>query len=76
MSYLAASAAAGTAAATAATPPAAAAAGGSALGDVGLTVQSVVIDFMGFRDRMDACCRSLQTLASAARTVQSSRSFV
>ncbi|CDJ66736.1 Chromosome III, complete sequence, related [Eimeria necatrix] len=34
--------------------------------------QSVVVDFMGVRDKMDLCCRSLQTLASAARTVQSS----
>ncbi|KAL8429115.1 hypothetical protein Efla_003168 [Eimeria flavescens] len=53
-----------------------AAAGGAAGTDGGVAVQSVVFDFVGMREKMDLCCRSLQTLASAARTVQSRSSFL
>ncbi|KAL8445951.1 hypothetical protein Emag_004916 [Eimeria magna] len=52
-------------------------AGGAAGGpEKGPGVQSVVVDFVGMREKMELCCRSLQTLASAARTIQSKSSFL
>ncbi|XP_026190978.1 uncharacterized protein LOC34623057 [Cyclospora cayetanensis] len=55
---------------------AAAAAAEAAGGGTGMAVQSVVVDFLGVREKMELCCRSLQTLASASRTVQSSSSLL
>lgn len=58
------------------TAGAAARGGATSTAEGGKSVQSVVVDFVGLRDKMDLCCRSLQTLASAARTVQGKSSFV